>query len=244
MGRNAWDSDQALASSFRTSGGARWGRVLAWILIIGAATFVCAYYLPLHLTHRAVLQQQQEATQQAQVLGQKLRKTEQQLAELQKNTAGLVSESSTRERARQSAGERLVEIERELGPFTRQAGIAVAANHENVRISIEHNRVFRHEQAEVTPQGRNLLCEIAKIGRSYPLRIAAVSDMPAGSVASSWALTALQAGNIAQTLEQKCRVAPDRLTVAGYGRERAASSARPKLAGSKIEIEIRFRDGD
>jgi len=247
MGRNAWEAEAGM--NFRSTGSTRWGRVFLGIVIVAAATFVFAYYLPLHRSHEALMRQQHESGQAARDLEQKLRDTEQQLGAAKKRTAELETERAARERSQASTNERVTEVKNavrgKLDRYARKGGVAVDVAGSRVLAVLESKLVFQPRKPDVSPQGRAVLCDLARAARSYPLRVGVASGEGAASGAgSAWELTGLQAAKLAEALEQKCGVAKERLTATGYGPnpQGGQSPAIAKLGADKIEIEISVAD--
>jgi flagellar motor protein MotB len=240
MGRNAWESDAELGRSGRST---RWGRIFVWILVVGAATFALAYYLPLHRTHRALIQQQRELTETGKAFEQEIRTTKQQLDAAVKKRDELEAERSLRDRSQKAAADRSDQIRKTLSAkLGNQAGIAIGATNGRVLVAIASDVLFAAKKQELSAGGRALLCELAAAGETHPIRVGAVTDeaAPAGRSSSAWDSSAARAATVARSLEEQCRVAHARLTAIGYGRERASSPAfaGAKVSGNRIEIEI------
>ena len=243
MGRNAWESDadlQKIGSSFRSGSTARWGRVFVWIVIVAAATFAFAYYLPLHQTHRAVIEQRRQTQEVARTLEQKLHETEQQLGVAKKQNQELTLQRESRDQSQKSAVGRAELLKKTLaGKLGTKASVGVDGA--RVLVAIESRVLLAPPKHEVSTAGRGLLCSIAAASERHPLSVSAMTEktLPAGA-SSSWALTGAQAAAVAQTLEEKCAVAPARLTAMGRGSNPgpAGAFAGTQLPENRVEIAI------
>jgi chemotaxis protein MotB len=248
MGRNAWES--AAEANFRSSGSTRWGRVLFGIIVVAAATFVFAYYVPLHRSHEALMRKQQESSQATQTLEQKLRDAEQQLGTTKKKNEELETERSAREKSQKSASDKLGDVKAavlaKLDRQIKKGGAAVDAAGSRVVAAFETRLLFASAKPEVSNQGKGLLCDVAKgaPSPSQSLRVSVSSEAGAPGGGSVWELTAAQAAALADTLEQKCGVSARRLSATGHGASRAPSAltAVEKLGANRVEIEIAVED--
>ena len=243
MGRNAWESDTSLDKR----SGTRWGRVLVWIVIVAAATFAFAYYLPLHQTHRALIEQRRQTQEAARAFEQKLRETEQQLGLLQKQKQELLAERATRDQSQKSAAGRAEVLKKALaGKFAEKTSIGIDGA--SVLVAIDSRHLFVPSKNELSGAGRTLLCAVAAASEKHPLAVSAISanQAAAGAPSSSWELTALQAAAVAQTLEEKCGIASARLTATGRGPNSGSAGAlwaAPPPA-DRVQIAIETGDGE
>src|SRR5262245_36022394 len=184
MGRNAWESDADLS---KIGSNARWGRVLLWILIVAAATFGLAYYLPLHRTHRTLIEQRRQTQEAARAAEQKLRETELQLGLASKRNQELESEHRARDESQKSAASgadqlkksllvKLAEQKKKAHDGKAAASVAVAAESGRVLVAIATDVALMPQKYEISAAGRELVCAIAASSGTRALHVAAVSE--------------------------------------------------------------------
>jgi chemotaxis protein MotB len=248
MGRNAWESDAELhkiGSSFRSGPTARWGRILVWIVIVAAVTFAFAYYLPLHQTHRALIEQRRQTQEAARAFEQKLHETEQQLGQAKKQNQELLMQRESRDQSQKSAAGRAEQLKKALAAkLGEKKDVTVGVDGGRVVVTLESRLLFTPPKNEVSASGRALLCAIAAASEGHALGVSALSEknLPAGA-ASGWSLTAAQAAAVAQTLEEKCSVAAARLTATGRGTSPPPAVAGRSLPDNRVEIAVETSGG-
>lgn len=243
--------NSAGSSSFR-----RWVRVMPALLLVAAAAFVAAYYVPLHRAHVLLLEEQRKSNQRGKELEQTLSQVRGELqakaAQIEKGEA----ERQQTEAAKRSGLDRVEQIKAELaGKLDKHvkkgvAGVAVAEGQAFVALS--ESAVFLPNTVDVSPQGQALLCQVsgalsASGGGQAPLRVGAVSGPPASVPAplqaaypTPWELSAVRAATVTQTLQDKCAVAGARLSAVGHAEHDPAAAAlgETKLPPGRVELSV------
>ncbi|MGK4005207.1 OmpA family protein [Sorangium sp. So ce1036] len=239
------DEAAAARQRARSSGASGWVRVLLALLLVASATFVGAYYVPLRRAHVLLTEEHQRSSQKGRELEQTL--TEMR-AELQAKTAvveKIEAERRQAEAAQKSGRERVEEIELVLSTtlerHIKKGVVAVSVERGRALVALAESAVFAPQTLDVSPQGRQLLCQAASAlatSGEAPIRVGAVSD-PAHAAPPAlqqahptpWALSAARAASVAQFLEEKCAIAGARLSAVGHAAHDPAAAA---LAGSKL----------
>src|SRR5262245_7323875 len=98
----AWDELDGLANNFGRPRSGRWKTVLVLLCLIGAATFVLAYYLPLYRAHEALTAQHRALSGKAQTAASALKATQDELAAVKDKRDELERERRERENAKTS----------------------------------------------------------------------------------------------------------------------------------------------
>ncbi|WP_437590953.1 hypothetical protein [Sorangium sp. So ce1000] len=256
-------ADEAIAAgnSAGTSSFRRWVRVVPALLLVAAATFVAAYYVPLHRAHVLLLEEQRKSNQKSKDLEQTLSQVR---GELQAKTAEVEKSEAERqqsEAAKKSGLERVEQIKAELAgkldKHIKKGVAAVAVAEGQAFVALSESAVFLPNTVDVSPQGQSLLCQVsgalsASGGGQAPLRAGAVSGPPDSVPAAlqaayptPWELSAVRAATVAQALQEKCAVAGARLSAVGHADHDPAAAAlgETKLSPGRVEISIALPGG-
>ncbi|WP_437669191.1 hypothetical protein [Sorangium sp. So ce131] len=248
--------DEAITSgkSARSPGFWRWSRVLPALLLVGSATFVAAYYVPLRRAHLLLIAEQQTSSQKAKELEQTLSQVRGELDAKTAQVEKLEAERRQIEAARRSGLDRVEQLKTELsGKLDKQikkgvAAIAVADG--QAVVALPESAVFAPYKLDVSPQGQLLLCHVASAlsaGNEAPIRVGAVSGPPDQTPPvllrdhpTPWSLSAARAASVAQVLEEKCAVKGARLSAVGHaGNDPAgAALAESKLPAGRVELAV------
>ena len=252
MGKNPFEDDsdvQAMRASMRPAAGPiRWGQVLTGIAIVACATFAFAYYLPLQRAHTLLNQRFGEL--QAQVSSERRaveesRKQAKLLEEKYQALASQVDQAQQSEKTRSAASQTIKgALESKLQKAVEKNQVAVGVANTQAVASLSLTHLLTPNKLEVSPQGKLTLCGVASASSDRRLRVLAVADkksIPAPLAAKL--KTPLQysvavAQSVAETLLDKCSVAPSRLSAAGAAAEPAAPAKLEgkKLSGPRIEL--------
>jgi chemotaxis protein MotB len=257
MGKAPWetavaDADlQGLGYSPPTGGGRRYGRLLAWVFGIVGLTILLAYYLPLSQAHGQLLEQHKTLAGKAKQLEQSV---------IEANTAAKAAESRRDEleaqekqkQDRAGALKQRSEAVREalnavLQKSAKQGGGALGTSAEGVVVALSDALLFAPRKLDVTPDGRQLLCEIQKASAGRRLAVSAIVD-PKASVPQLkakypglWAQGGARVANVAEELESKCGTPRARLRASSLGHAASNLSfdgAKPAPASVLIEIDF------
>ncbi|WP_437735093.1 OmpA/MotB family protein [Sorangium sp. So ce1335] len=245
----------AAGNSAGPSSFSRWIRVVPALLIIGGATFVAAYYVPLRRAHMLLIQEQQRSNEKGRELEQTLSQVRGELQAKAAEVDRLEAERQQAAAAKRSGVERVEQLKTDLaGKLDKQikkgvAAIAAADGH--VFVALSESAVFLPSTVDVSPQGQGLLCQVSgalsSIAGQAPLRVGAVSGPPDSvppalhaAYPTPWELSAVRAATVAQTLQDKCAVAGARLSAVGHAEHDPAAAAlgETKLPAGRVEISI------
>lgn len=249
------DEGFGAGNSAGSSSFSRWIRVVPALLLIGSATFVAAYYVPLRRAHMLLIQEQQRAHEKSSELEQTLSQVR---GELQAKTAELDKLDAERQQAaaaKRSGLERVEQLKTEIAgkvdKHIKKGIAAVAVAEGRAFVALSESAVFLPGTVDVSPQGQGLLCQVASAlsasGGEAPLRVGAVSGPPAAvppalhtAYPTPWELSAVRAATAAQTLQDKCSVPGARLSAVGHAVHDPAAAALgdTKLPPGRVEISI------
>jgi chemotaxis protein MotB len=245
MGNNPFEDDpdvMAMRASMRPAAGPmRWGRVVTGVLVVACATFAFAYYLPLQRAHSTLSQRFGELQSQLTSANRALDESRSQvkaLGEKQQALESQADQTKQTEKTRSEASRALKStLESKLQkPLAKdQAAVAIASTQAVVSLSLAH--LLTPGKLEVSAPGKLTLCSVAGASNDRPVRVLAIADkksIPAPLAAKL--KTPLQysvavAQLVTETLQDKCSMAPARLSATGVAAEPAAP---PKLEGKKL----------
>lgn len=255
MGKNPFQEMEAELSgmgapSRSASGQARWGRVLAAVLVLGCLAFAFAYYLPLRSAHEALtlrfveLQSQvnvatrsaEEAKSQAKALGEGKQALESQLDEAKRLDKGRVDATQALRTALESKLQKAISSD--------QAAVGSAGG--QVVASLTLASLLSRGKLEVSPPGKLSLCNVASAASKHTLRVVVVADKKsipptlAGKLKTPLQFSVAAAEQVAETLLDKCAADPTKLSATGVPAEPASTSKLEgkKLGGARVELWI------
>lgn len=248
------EGDTVTVARPRARSSSGWARVLPALLLIASATFIGAYYVPLRRAHLLLTEEHQRSSQKSEELERTLTQVR---GELQAKAAVVEKIEAERRQAEaaQKAGVEQVEqlklvLSETLDRHIKKGIAAVAVDGGRAVVALAENAVFVPQTLDLSPQGRQLVCQAARVlttGGEAPIQVGAVSD-PA-EVASPvlqqahptpWALSAARAARVAHALAEKCAIAGARLTAVGHATHdpAAAALAESKLPPGRIELTM------
>jgi chemotaxis protein MotB len=242
----AWAEDpeqNAFAARAPSAGGSRFKRVFVGLAVVGIATFVAAYYLPLYRAHETLTTEQRALSQKLEGLEVELGKTRRELENVTREKSELTAERDERERAAKAEVEKVSSLKRDLEAklekFTAKGSVALTLAGERVIVAVPEAAAFLPAKSDVSPRGKVLLCEIAKAASGRALEVGAVSGEAPATFDSNWAFTAGRAAAAVATLESKCGVSAQKLSAKGYGAESSPEAMREfvKLP-NRLEIAV------
>lgn len=214
------------------------------LAVVGIATFVAAYYLPLYRAHETLTNEQRALSQKIESLEAELGKTKHELENVTREKSDLLAERDERDGAAKAKAEKVSSLKRDLEAklekFTAKGGVALTVAGESVIVAVGEGAAFLPAKSDVSLRGKVLLCEIAKAASGRPLELGAVSGEAPASFDSNWAFTAGRAASAAATLESKCGVSAQKLSAKGYGAESSPEAMREfaKLS-NRLEIAVK-----
>ena len=253
MGKNPWEDPDpdvaALRASMRAKSPTRWARVVVGLLIVGGATFIAAYYIPLFRAHDKLRDEFQNLSERRRVLDESLAGKERELKKLETDKAALqakVDERSQADEAKSAELEKLrVSISSKIRTFeTKRLAASVIAG-DRVRISLANRLVFSPNTVTITKQGGAALCDVAgAVDKSTQLRVvsATSADEAPGALAAKYSsrreLSAARAAVVADKLEEACGVAGSRLEPIGWLEGGDAKAWGVGLPATVIEFSL------
>ena len=251
MGKNPWEEDPdvaALAASMRAKSPKRWLRLFIGLLLVAGATFVAAYYIPLHRAHDKLRDEFQQLSERRRVLDQALADKEREFKKLEAEKAtlqGKVDELDAADETRQKQLEDLrVSISSKLrGLETKRLAASTLAG-ERVRISLSNRAVFSPNTLTISKQTTSTLCDIAGAARGSQIRVVSVtsgSEAPsalAAKYASRRELSAARAAVVTDALEESCKVAGARMEPIGWLEDGDAKQWGIALPAIAIELSL------
>jgi outer membrane protein OmpA-like peptidoglycan-associated protein len=200
--------------------------------VVATATFVLGYYFPLLRAYQTLSARYQQERSDAQSSAQSLAQAQAALKQEQAVRGKLEAQSKERDGTKKVDVERLAALRKALADKldkSLKSGDASLLAGGAAGVSLTSKALFGTKKNELSASGKSLLCEIAKLSATDPLRVSVVLD-PAHASGTGFA-EALEPGSaVAQALNEKCSVASSRLTLGS--RTDGASSAE------RIELEL------
>ena len=246
----AWESASDLGP-YAKSSGTNWGRVLLLVLLVGAGTFVAAYYLPLYRAQQKLSEQYRDASQKLQTLSDSANKTQAELKSVTAERDQLQTEHDTRESAKKTESDKFAKLSSDLGvkldKLVKKGSAVVATSSGAEVVALDTAALFLPAKLDVSPAGKITLCDIAKSASGFALHVGASMNedatIPApleGSFGNPWSLSAARAAAVAQILEEKCAVPAAQLSAIGNGKHEPHASELASLkAPERIVLELR-----
>lgn len=196
------------------------------MLIVGGATFVAGYYIPLLRAHDKLRDEFQALSERRRVLDESLANKERELKKLESDKTDLqakVDERAQADEAKQAELEKLrVAISSKIRAFEGKRLAASSIAGERVRISLGNRLVFAPNSVTITKQAGSVLCDIAgAVDKGTQLRVVSVTSAEeapsplAAKYASRRELSAARAAVVADRLEE-CGVASARVEPIGW----------------------------
>lgn len=248
----AWeDLADADLGPYAKSRGTSWGRVFVGLLVVGGATFVAAYYLPLYRAHQKLGDQHRELTQRVQVLTDSASKTQTELKAAVATRDQLQAEHDQRESAKKSDGDQLertrAALSSKLDKLVKKGSAVVAVSNGSLFVALDASLLFLPQKLDLSPAGKALLCDVVKTGEAKSLAVrdslaegAAVPPALSASYGTPWALSAARAAAVTQGAQEACALPAAQLSATGNGTRDplAAQLASLKAPLDHVELEL------
>ena len=247
----AWDDLDGLGNNFGRPRTGRWKTVLVLLGLIGVATFVLGYYLPLFRAHQALLASHQALSGKAQSASAALKTAQTELSSTKDKRDELERERYQAETAKKSDLSKLelvkASLATKLDKYASKGQAAVTITDGRLFVSFPDSLIFTAQKAEVSPRGKSALCDVAKSTTQNALRVGSVAADASGAAPalgdefkSVWTYTAARAGSVAQALAEGCGVASSRLSATGLGSTQPATVAKDvaQKFPARIDVEI------
>jgi chemotaxis protein MotB len=234
---------------YAKSRGTRWGRVFIGLLLVGAATFVAAYYLPLYRAHQKLDVQYRELAQKSQTLSDSVSRASAELTAAQHERDQLRAErdqklSAQKDVASQQEGVRAT-LASKLDKLVKKNSVAIFANGSTLLVALDSALLFQPQRLDLAPAAHGVLCDVVKGSEAKALAVgaslapgAAVPAALSKSYANPWTLSAARAAAIAQALTELCAFPGPQVSATGNADHDpfAAQLASSKLAADRIEL--------
>lgn len=246
----AWEElAEADLGPYSKSSGTRWGRVLTVLLLIAAATFVAAYYLPLFKAHQKLGEQFAELGRRAQTLADDAGKTQRELKAATETRDRLQAEHDQTQQGVKASADQLERARGLLAPkldkLVKKDSAALLTSGGALLVALDSAALFPAQKIELSPAGRALLCDVSKTSGAKAIDVRAVlpesSPVPPALIKifpSPWAFSAARAAAAATALEA---CAPGvRLSATGSGKQDTFSEqlASSKLPAERLELAL------
>jgi chemotaxis protein MotB len=233
--------------------GTRWGRLFSGLLVVGCATFVAAYYLPLYRAQQRLSDQYRELSQKSSALSDSASKTQVELKSVSAERDQLLAQQDQRDSVqKQQAGQ----AERARGvlsskldkPLKKGSAVLVASGG-TLLVAFDDAWLFLPQRLDLAPAASALLCEAVKGSEAKSLTVSAAlapgAPLPVAlskSFATPWALSAARAAAVAEALADKCAFPGAQLSAAGNADHDpfAAQLASSKLAAARVVLALGF----
>lgn len=237
MARDNWDDlDTDMAA---LAGRSRRKLSVAWtpLLVVGALTFVGAFYVPMHRAHRSLTEQHGELLRRTETVTSDLEQTTARRDELETERRALATRmaelderTATRARALEEKRERIGSA---LTKLIKAGAIRLEGAPDTVVLEVSQDLVFAPQKLDVTPKGKDLLCDVARATGESVLLVSvptSASDVAPPALRqvlkSSWAVGAARASQVADTLEKGCRFPRGQVRMAGVSASQSGTPAR------------------
>ena len=251
----AWeDLVEADLGPYAKSRGTRWGRVFTGLLLVGCATFVAAYYLPLYRAHQKLGDQYRELGQRSQTLSESVSQTKLELKTTTEQRDQLQAERAQKESSKKASVDQLervrVALSSKLDKFVKKGNVAVAANTGSLMVAFDSALLFVPQKVDLSPAAHTLLCDVVKTGEAKAVAVGnslgdagVVPPALLKSYPTPWALSAARAAAVAQALEADCSLPASQISATGNGKHDPAASllSNAKLPLDRVELELTLR---
>ncbi|MBN1606815.1 MAG: hypothetical protein JW940_09280 [Polyangiaceae bacterium] len=214
------------AMGVSTHPGRGW-RILALLVVIGAATFMAAYYLPLYRAHDQLRNEYAKLSKAATSDRRKLADTVKALQSVSSQRDELEEQRRAAEKERSARAARIDratrDLETRLSAAIAKKLVRIESQGETLNVALVNSSLFAHNGEKLSARGKRLLCLLAS--SAGPLRHevralappASAGAAPGAGVQTALALAASAAG----TLAESCKVDPNQVVM-------RASSERPE----------------
>lgn len=213
MGRKNWERMDSISelATISANRGRGW-KIFSGVLLVAAATFLAAYYLPLYRAHAALTGKYKSLSQEATTQRKQLTETIDTL----KQVAGERDQLSASSRKTQEASSNLSaqlesldrELQKQLKKYMGAGKLQVERRKDKIEFMLDAPALVANTGNTLTEAGKSVVCVIGAAAKSANLgiRIHAPAAPPPNKPAVDWLAAAVRAGNAAQLLTTKCGV--------------------------------------
>jgi chemotaxis protein MotB len=252
MAKSNWEvltSPDSLAAIGVSSKRGRGWRILSAILLIGSATFMFAYHLPLHRAHARLNAEYGTLAQRAKSDHRHLADAVKALQAIKQERDTFADADRAREtRANQSAA-RTEKLERELrsklqGDVARKR-IAIERRADTLLVSLSATSLLSADGATVSDAGSKALCQVATAAKligafHMHARSAASAEELARAKGSpsTFHLSASRAASAASTLVEQCGVDAGAVSAVAEHAPTASAAAAASATRALVTLEL------
>ena len=247
----AWeDLAEADMGPYAKKRGTSWSKVFVGLLVIGGATFVAAYYVPLYRAHQRLSDQYRELGQRSQGLSESVSKAQLDLKAVTEQRDQLQAEHDQRESVKKGDADKLehlrATLSTKLDKLTKKGSAAVVVDGTAVYVALDSGFLFLPQKLDVAPAARTVLCDLVKAGEAKAIAVhgflAEGASAPPSLVKSypgPIELSAARAVAIASVLQGTCALPSAQLSAIGNGvRDPAAAQLGTFKATDRVELEL------
>ena len=212
-------------------------RIFSVILLVGAATFVAAYYLPLFRAHESLVDKFRALSREANTQRKQLTESLDTLKQVATERDHLAESSRKEQEANSARATQVESIERELRTqlkkFIGPAKLGMEQQKGKILFTLASPALVAKTGGTLTEAGKSVICVIGAAAKAADLGIQVYSAVaPTVDIkATDWQVSALRAGNAAQQLVGKCGVESTRIKL-------QVKPASPKVDAAGLLIEI------
>ena len=234
--------------------GTRWGRVFVGLLLVGAATFVGAYYLPLYRAHQKLDEQYRELAQKSQTLTDNASKAQADLSAATQERDQLRADRDQKLDLQKDVASKQESVRAtlasKLDKQLKKNAAAIVSSGSTLLVALDGALLFQPQKLDLTPAAHGVLCDIVKGADAKSLVVsdsmAAGSAVPPAlikSYANPWTFSAARAAAVAQALTEQCAYPAAQLSATGNADHDpfATQLASSKLPPDRVELALTLR---
>lgn len=240
MGKNDWQrlesTDDLAAIGVSPHRGRGW-RIVCGILLVGAATFAVAYYLPLYRAHAALSREYLTLSTQSKTQHEQLTETLDTLKQVTTERDHLNETASKQQKAGDTLAPQAESLERSLQSslkkYLNPSVARLTRQKEKLHLDLASPALVASAGADLTDAGKKTLCLVGNAIKSADVHVI-VRGYGAKSLpkkVSAWQIAALRAGNAAQLLSESCGVEASRIQI-------VVANLTPDSDGTAAQVEI------
>lgn len=229
----------------------RW-RIACGFCAVVTFTVIAGYYVPLYREARRLRAESVQSAKDRAALRVSLERAHSQLSENQTEQAKLTASLDAEQSLARDIQQRIERLKQSLATqFSRLARakmLSISSAQDRVSIAVVMSALFAPGRPEVTPEGRSLLCKLARAvlaEHGGEIRVTGYYGKPSvegrtlrAIPSTPWAVSAARAASAVDVLEKSCGAPTARLLAVAYG-PRAAGPL-----GENVALEFVFQSED
>lgn len=239
---------------YRKARGWSFGRVLTGLLVVGAGTFVGAYYFPLYRAHQKLDQQYRELAARDRTVSDQASNAERALKSAVEQRDRLQAAQDQRDSLATTDAGKLERargaVSRSLDKFVKKGNATVVAKSGVVLVAFDAALLFLPQRLDLAPVSHSLLCDTLKNSEANTVRVhSSLGDAWTAPSALAkifpnvWSFSAARSAAVAQMLEGGCAFSATRISAIGDGKRDpwAAEFGGSAVPADRIELELSMR---